>query len=201
MLSPIFFTPSCFAIFPASPPSSSVGRPPVSRTTSKSTHLTPRLQPVPSAFIAASFTANRPAYRSYLFLNCSQYATSSSVYTRRRNLSLCDSITSRIRGTSATSIPMPTIICSPVRPLLSRCRFHDFCCSCCCDYTGLIVATRKSSLKRRRPGQPAPPAPPVPRIAAPWRLRKSRGLQILDLADLLKLPSPVHGFSTRPGGV
>src|SRR6266852_7001811 len=96
---------------------------------------------------------------------------------------------------------MPTIICSPVRPLLSRCRFHDFCRSCCCDYTGLIVATRKSSLKPRRPGQPAPPAPPVPRIAAPWRVRKSRGLQILELVPFLKLPWLVHGFSTRPGGV
>jgi purine-nucleoside/S-methyl-5'-thioadenosine phosphorylase / adenosine deaminase len=63
------------------------------------------------------------------------------------------------------------------------------------------VATRKSSLKRRRPGQPAPPAPLVPRIAAPWRLRKARGLQILELAPLLKLPWLVHGFSTRPGGV
>jgi len=56
-------------------------------------------------------------------------------------------------------------------------------------------------LKRRRPGQPAPSAPPVPCIAAPWRLRKTRGLQILELAPFLKLPWLVHGFSTRPGGV
>jgi YfiH family protein len=41
----------------------------------------------------------------------------------------------------------------------------------------------------------------VPRIAAPWRLRKSRGLQILELAPLLELPWLVHGFSTRHGGV
>jgi YfiH family protein len=41
----------------------------------------------------------------------------------------------------------------------------------------------------------------VPRIAAPWRLRKSRGLQILELTPLSKLPWLVHGFSTRPGGV
>jgi YfiH family protein len=53
---------------------------------------------------------------------------------------------------------------------------------------------------RRRPGQPPLPAPPVPRIAAPWRLRKSRGLQILELAPFSKLPWLVHGFSTRPGG-
>src|SRR3981189_1283181 len=78
-------------VHPSHPPAAP---PPPCRPPSTSTHLTPRLQPVPNAFIAASFTANRPAYRSYLFLNCSQYATSSSVYTRRKNLSLCDSITS-----------------------------------------------------------------------------------------------------------
>jgi len=56
-------------------------------------------------------------------------------------------------------------------------------------------------MRRRRPGQPAPPALPVPRIAAPWRLRKTRGLQILELVPFLKFPWLVHGFSTRPGGV
>src|SRR5260370_30686415 len=90
---------------------------------------------------------------------------------------------------------MPTIICSPVRPLR---RFRDFYPSSCCDYTGLIVATRKTSLRRRRPGQPAPPAPPVPRIAAPWYLRKSRGLQILELALFRKLPWLVHGLVSTP---
>src|SRR6266571_6211387 len=48
MLSATCFTPSCSAIFPASPPSASVGRPPASRTTSKSTQRTPRRHPVPS---------------------------------------------------------------------------------------------------------------------------------------------------------
>ena len=56
-------------------------------------------------------------------------------------------------------------------------------------------------MRRRRPGQPAPPAPPVPRIAAPWRLRETRGLRILELVPFLKFPWLVHGFSTRPGGV
>ena len=55
-------------------------------------------------------------------------------------------------------------------------------------------------MRRRRPGQPAPPTPPVPRIAAPWRLRKTRGLQLLELVPFLKFPWLVHGFSTRPGG-
>jgi len=54
---------------------------------------------------------------------------------------------------------------------------------------------------RRLPGQPARSAPPLPRIAAPWHLRKLRGLQILELAPFRKLPWLVHGFSTRPGGV
>jgi polyphenol oxidase len=81
---------------------------------------------------------------------------------------------------------------------LSLTRFSP---SSTCDYTGLIVATRKTSLTRRRPVQPAPPAPAVPRIAAPWRLRKVRGLQILELAPFAKLPWLIHGFSTRPAGV
>src|SRR5208283_4132112 len=110
MLTAIFFTPSASAIFFASPFNANVGRPPFTRTTSTSTQRTPRLQPVPSAFMAASFTAKRPAYLSYLFLNFSQYATSSGVYTRRRNLSRCASITSWMRFTSATSMPSPTII-------------------------------------------------------------------------------------------
>lgn len=38
-------------------------------------------------------------------------------------------------------------------------------------------------------------------ISAPWLLRKSGGLQILQLGPLEELPWLVHGFSTRPGGV
>jgi polyphenol oxidase len=56
-------------------------------------------------------------------------------------------------------------------------------------------------MRRRRPGQPAPPAPPILRIVAPWRLRKTHGLQLLELVPFLKFPWLVHGFSTRPGGV
>jgi purine-nucleoside/S-methyl-5'-thioadenosine phosphorylase / adenosine deaminase len=63
------------------------------------------------------------------------------------------------------------------------------------------VAARKTSLKRRRPGQPVPAALPAPRIQAPWRLRKARGLQILELAPFQKLPWLIHGFSTRTGGI
>ena len=56
-------------------------------------------------------------------------------------------------------------------------------------------------MRPRRPGQPAPPPPAVPRVAAPWRLRKTHGLQLLELVPFLKFPWLVHGFSTRPGGI
>src|SRR5262249_45333308 len=39
-----------------------------------------------------------------------------------------------------------------------------------------------------------------PPIAAPWRFRKSQGLQILELTPFHRLPWLIHGFSTRPGG-
>src|SRR5260370_16769034 len=74
MLSATLFTPICCAIFAASPVIASVGRPLISRTTSKSTHFTPRRQPVPSAFIAPSFAATRPPYHSHFFLNPSHYS-------------------------------------------------------------------------------------------------------------------------------
>jgi YfiH family protein len=38
-------------------------------------------------------------------------------------------------------------------------------------------------------------------ISAPWRMRKVRGLQILELAPFAKFPWLVHGFSTRSSGV
>ena len=78
---------------------------------------------------------------------------------------------------------------------------HDFRTLRGSDYTGEVVKARKTTstkhpratLQRRRvkPGAP---------IAAPWRLHKSAGLEILQLEPLLKLPWLVHGFSTRPGG-
>jgi len=63
------------------------------------------------------------------------------------------------------------------------------------------VATKKSSSRQRRTRQPAPAAPSRIRIAAPWRLRRAAGLQILELTPFAKLPWLIHGFSTRPGGV
>lgn len=53
----------------------------------------------------------------------------------------------------------------------------------------------KSSRPRTRPAASRPP------VASPWRLRKSQGLQILELAPFARLPWLIHGFSTRPGGL
>jgi polyphenol oxidase len=69
-----------------------------------------------------------------------------------------------------------------------------------CDYTGWTVPVRKTSLPRSR-RRPAPRASSSsPSIRAPWRLRKSGDLQVLELLPFTKLPWLVHGFSTRFGG-
>lgn len=56
-------------------------------------------------------------------------------------------------------------------------------------------SSSRSSVGRGRP------APRTARLAAPWSLRRSQGLQVLECAPLKKLPWLVHGFSTRIGGV
>ena len=71
----------------AAPPCNcSCGGPP-RRTTSTSRHSTPCEWPVPSAFIAASFAANRPAKWIAGTRRRVQYAISPSVKMRRRNRS------------------------------------------------------------------------------------------------------------------
>jgi copper oxidase (laccase) domain-containing protein len=64
----------------------------------------------------------------------------------------------------------------------------------------LIVRSRKTSLSKGRNRQPVQTALSPAKIAAPWMLRKSDGLQVLQLAPFAKLPWLVHGFSTRAGG-
>ena len=64
MVRAIFFTPRLSAMARVAPDNFSVGLPLGSRTTSISTQRTPRAQPVPRAFIAASLAAKRPANRS-----------------------------------------------------------------------------------------------------------------------------------------
>lgn len=60
------------------------------------------------------------------------------------------------------------------------------------------MATAKTPRKKSRKRQPA-----LLKFSAsaPWRLRESGGLQILDLEPFAKFPWLVHGFSTRSGGV
>ena len=60
--------------------------------------------------------------------------------------------------------------------------------------------TLKPKSKARKVGQTFLPAPS--RLSNPkWIARKFRGLQILQVPALNKLPWLIHGFSTRPGGV
>jgi polyphenol oxidase len=63
------------------------------------------------------------------------------------------------------------------------------------------VRSRKTSLKKSRNRQPNKDATAAKAISAPWKLKKSGGLQVLQLAPFAKLPWLVHGFSTRLGGV
>jgi len=63
-----------------------------------------------------------------------------------------------------------------------------------------MPSSRKSSPKRAlRRDSPRRSAKPG-KVTPPWVLRKSRGLQILQLAPFSKLRWLVHGFSTRIGG-
>jgi YfiH family protein len=64
----------------------------------------------------------------------------------------------------------------------------------------LIVRCRKTSLSRGRNRQLVVGTASPEKIAAPWMLRRSGGLQVLQLAPFAKLPWLVHGFSTRVGG-
>src|SRR5882724_10995420 len=71
------------------------------------------------------------------------------------------------------------------------------------DYTGRAVAlakTLKPKRKSRQVGQTFLSVPSGP-SSSHWIARKSRGLQILQVPALNKIPWLIHGFSTRPGGV
>jgi len=59
----------------------------------------------------------------------------------------------------------------------------------------------KSSLPRRKAGQPLSRPTAPPKISAPWSLRSSANLKILELDAFKKLPWLLHGFSTAPGGI
>src|SRR5258708_28466758 len=74
------------------------------------------------------------------------------------------------------------------------------------DYTGRVVAPTKTLKRKRKVRQ----RPSVGQTFLPvssgssrsnWVERKVRGVQVLQVPALTKLPWLVHGFSTRPGGV
>jgi polyphenol oxidase len=62
------------------------------------------------------------------------------------------------------------------------------------------VPIKKTSLKKSQRRQPVRSAPAGEIISAPWTLRRSGALQVLQLIPFTKLPWLVHGFSTRSGG-
>src|SRR5208337_2461439 len=67
------------------------------------------------------------------------------------------------------------------------------------DYTVRTMPRWKSSEKKSANRKRAS-ARPLP-LSPPWVMRRSRGVQILQLTPFRKLPWLVHGFSTRTGGV
>ncbi len=60
------------------------------------------------------------------------------------------------------------------------------------------MAIRKSSSRKRANRRTSQKSSST--LAKPWLTKRSRGLQIIQLAPFSKLPWLVHGFSTRPGG-
>jgi len=69
-----------------------------------------------------------------------------------------------------------------------------------CDYTVRIVAATKTLKRNHRTRQHAKPSARRPSVSSPWLLKRSGGLQILQLAPFAKIPWLVHGFSMRLGG-
>jgi polyphenol oxidase len=65
------------------------------------------------------------------------------------------------------------------------------------DYTGRVVASTKTVTKKRSAVHQALPNGGT----GAWTERVERGVRVLQVAALTKLPWLVHGFSTRPGGV
>src|SRR5882762_4051696 len=85
------------------------------------------------------------------------------------------------------STPIPIIKTPPAFGLAAR-----------SDYTGRVVAPAKTL--KPKVGQTFLSVPPAQSNSS-WIARKSRGLQILQVPALNKLPWLIHGFSTGPGGV
>lgn len=59
-----------------------------------------------------------------------------------------------------------------------------------------MAATKTSRAKRRKPGKQNSST-----AATGWTTRASKGIKVLQVPALARIPWLVHGFSTRPGGV
>src|ERR1700686_4269390 len=93
-----------------------------------------------------------------------------------------------MRGTSAMSTPKPMI---KISPTLERRALVN------CDYTGTHMAATKGT---RAKGKKTKQRTRRQAGATHWTERTHRGLRILQVPELAKLPWLVHGFSTRQGG-
>ena len=90
---------------------------------------------------------------------------------------------------------------------LLRSGVGESACVADCDYTGEIVATKKSSpskrskTKARKSSAPKAKSNAKLSVSKGWTTRTHRGVTVVQSTALNKLPWLVHGFSTRPGGV
>jgi YfiH family protein len=62
------------------------------------------------------------------------------------------------------------------------------------------VAATKTLRRNLRTRQQAKPSGPLRDVRAPWLLKRSGGVQVLQLTPFATIPWLVHGFSTRLGG-
>ncbi len=96
-----------------------------------------------------------------------------------------------------------------VRQALARIPYTepDSCFTPDCDYTGEIVATVKTSPRKRAKIKPPKSGARKTKSAAKrasskdWTERTHRGVTVVQATTFNKIPWLVHGFSTRPGGV
>jgi polyphenol oxidase len=66
-----------------------------------------------------------------------------------------------------------------------------------CDYTYMTVVTAKTSPSKRTKRKHGN----TRRLETSWAERKYKGVTVLQVSALTKIPWLIHGFSTRPGGV
>src|SRR5713101_1034239 len=194
MLSATLFTPSCCAIFAASPVIASVGRPLVSRTTSKSTQ---RAAPParPQRLHRRLFCRKPPRIPFILILEpLAVLALPCRVHSPQKYFAMA-------LNRPSNSVHLSNVHAhSNDQDASSRAAFGQ---SAHPDYTVRVVAPTKTLKPKRK-------LPPVGKTFlfvsssqsnSKWIQRKAQDIQILQVTALAKLPWLIHGFSTKPGGV